>query len=597
VLTTVVSTRRAQSLLLTVALALSVAHNAGAQEGNRRIRIRDFGVLLTVHSDGSLDVVEKITFRFTGSWNGIVRDLSLDHNTGQGRKVKFKVSAVSVTDLSGHPLRVEQDRKNWGWTRELRISIPNAVNADRAIIIRYRVANAIRFFYSGSKVGELDELYWNVTGNKWDMPIDSVHATVVLPEGVTATRAAAYSNELGSVAADAKIEQEGSEVYFTLVRHLARNEGMTIGVGWPAGNISPRASEQGQKLAGLVRRSPTLIPFIVFLLAFMKWLKRGRDPEEGSVQVRFEPADGASPAELGTLVDNTADLRDITSTLVDLAVRGFIRIEETAQSRILGLGEHAEYIIHIVKKHAEWIGLKPYEIRILGALSSASPFDPFKVLVAQLRNTFPSALPRIRDGVFDSLVSKRYYRERPDEVRKKWIALAVIIASTGYGLATLGERMKWVTIAPDALMTAGVASAVIVLAFGMIMPARTVAGARARGAALGFKEFLGRVESERYKEMITSPEMFERFLPYAMAFGVESKWARRFEGIYRNPPSWYMGSRDDFSASSLSESMSDMSSAAATSMSSSSGASGSDSGSGGGGSSGGGSGGGGGTGF
>jgi Predicted membrane protein (DUF2207) len=321
-----------------------------------------------------------------------------------------------------------------------------------------------------------------------------------------------------------------------------------------------------------IRRSPTLIPFIVFFLAFMKWLTRGRDPEEGSIEVQFHPVDGATPAELGTLIDNTADLRDITSTLVDLAVRGFIRIEETAQSQILGLDDHAEYIIYIVKKHAEWIGLRPHEIRILGALSSASPFDPFTVLVSQLRNTFPRALPRIRDGIFDSLVSRGYYRERPDEVRKRWFVVALIIASIGYTLAKLGHQMMWVTFAPDAFMTAGFASAVIVLAFGLIMPARTVAGARARGAALGFKEFLGRVESDRYKKMITTPEMFERLLPYAMAFGVEKRWAgtfaRAFEVMYRNPPTWYANSGGSYTALSVSESISGMSSAAAKSISS-----------------------------
>ena len=132
-----------------------------------------------------------------------------------------------------------------------------------------------------------------------------------------------------------------------------------------------------------------------------------------------------------------------------------------------------------------------------------------------------------------------------------------------------------------------------VIIFAQIMPARTTAGARAREATLGFKEFLGRVEEERYKKMITSPEMFERFLPYAMAFGVADKWAKAFEDMYREPPQWYVGGTGRFSASSFSHSISTMSSAAASSMSSSP----SSSGSGGGGSSGGGSGGGGGSGF
>ena len=548
--------------LLGVALALSIARDANAQYSNSDIRIRNFDALLTVNGDGSLDVVEQITVHFRGAADSIVRDISLRQNNAQGRAVKLKVSAVSAADVNGQPLRVEQERKNWGWTRGLRVSIPNTVNADRTIVIRYRVANAIRFYSSAIKAGERDELYWNITGNEWDASIDTVHAHVVLPNGATPTSEAAYANAL--TVADAKIEQDGPEIDFSSRYRLPPHSGMTVGIDWPAGYISPRTSERGDELAGQVRQSPILIPFIAFFVAFVFWMKRGRDPGEDTVQVQFDPVDGATPAELGTIVDNTADTRDIASTLVDLAVRGYIRIEETAQSKILGLGEHADYIIHIVRKHAEWVGLRPHEIRCLGALSSASPFDPFTILVAQLRNTFPRAMPRIRDGIFDSLVSRGYYRERPDALRKKWIGAAVIIALIGYGLATLGERMQWVTLAPDAFMTAGIATAIIVLGFGLIMPARTVAGVRARAAALGFKEFLGRVESDRYDKMITSPEMFERFLPYAMAFGVEKRWAgtfaRAFEVMYRNPPTWYTSPQRNLNALTFLQRLSDMAS-------------------------------------
>jgi uncharacterized membrane protein len=163
----------------------------------------------------------------------------------------------------------------------------------------------------------------------------------------------------------------------------------------------------------------------------------------------------------------------------------------------------------------------------------------------------------------------------------------------GSALGALAAKMMWVTIGPVPFIAAGILSGLILLVFAQIMPARTTAGARAHEATLGFKEFLGRVEEERMKKMITSPEMFERFLPYAMAFGVADKWAKAFEDIYREPPTWYVGGTGQFSATTFSHSISDMSSAAASSMSSSP----SSSGSGGGGSSGGGSGGGGGSGF
>ncbi|MGZ3572992.1 MAG: DUF2207 domain-containing protein, partial [Gemmatimonadaceae bacterium] len=578
---------RGRALLLIGAFVFSLGVDASAQ--GRSIRIRKFDALLTVHSDGSLDVTEQITIGFTGQWNGINRDLSLQHKTAQDRATKLDVTIGYVTDETGQRLRVEEQRADNGRTRRLRIYIPGANNADRQIIIRYRVANAIRFFFANSSVGALDELYWNVTGNSWTMPIDSAHARVVLPESVTPTRTAVYTGALGATSGDAKIEKVGNVVDFTLLRSLYPYEGMTIGVGWPAGHISSRPSQTQERLAAAAQWSPLLIPFIVFILAFKAWEKNGRDPEEGSFVVRYEPVAGASPAELGTLVDNRADMDDITATLVDLAVRGFIRIEEITESHLLGLSKSTDYILHILRERSQWTGLKRHEEFYLSALSTLAPIGESSVKVSELANKFYSSLPAIRGAIYDSLLASGYYRESPDKVKGKWVAFAVLSAIVGIGLGVIATKMMWVMISPFALIVAGVASTIILFAFAQIMPARTIAGARAREATLGFKEFLGRVEEERMKKLITTPEMFEHFLPYAMALGVADKWAKAFEDIYREPPTWYVGGTGQFSASSFSHSISSMASAAASSMSSSP----SSSGSGGGGSSGGGSGGGG----
>jgi uncharacterized membrane protein len=425
------------------------------------------------------------------------------------------------------------------------------------------------------------------------MFIDSVHARVVLPDAIRPTRTAVYTGYKGSIASDAVIQIAANEVDFTSRHPLYPYAGMTIAVGWPAGFVSGRPSELHERVIAALRWSPLLIPLIVFFLAYKAWDKRGRDPEEGSYVVRYEPVEGASPAELGTLVDNRADIEDVTATLVDLAVRGFIRIEEINESHLFGLSKSTDYILHILRDRSEWKDLKPHEERYFEKLSELAPIGETQVRVSELKDKFYAALPKIRDAIYDELVSSGYYLQRPDKVKAKWLALAVLAVLAGSGLGALAFKMMWMTISPIALIAAGWVSALVLLVIAQIMPARTITGARAREHALGFKEFLGRVESERYKKMITSPEMFERFLPYAMAFGVADEWAKAFEDIYREPPTWYVGGTGQFSAMNFSHSISDMSSAAASSMSSSP----SSSGSGGGGSSGGGSGGGGGSGF
>jgi hypothetical protein len=509
------------------------------------------------------------------------------------RPFRLDVDVVSVTDASGQPIaRVEESRQDRGWTRALRIWIPNAKDAARQIVIRYRVANPLRYYAAGSESGAFDEFYWNVTGSSWRIPIDKVHARVVLPEGVTPTQTAVYTGASGSTAADARIEKNGNEVDFTLLRELNPYEGMTIGVGWPAGFMSSRPSESQERLVAGMQWTPLLIPFIIFFLVFKYWQRRGRDPKEGSTAVQYEPVAGASPAELGTLVDNKADMDDITATLVDLAVRGYIRIEEKTEIKFFGMSKSTDYIFHILRPSSDWTELKPHEKHYLEALLKAAP-GGYSVKVSELEDKFYKSLPTIRNGIYSRLVFNGYYQKRPDKVKELWVGLAVVVAILGFGLFALSMKMAWVIFSPVALILAAVASTIIMFVFAQLMPARTVAGARAREAALGFKEFLSRVESERYKKMITSPEMFERYLPFAMAFGVGDKWAKAFEDIYREPPTWYVGGTGHFSASGFSHSIGQMSSAAASSMSSSP----SSSGSGGGGSSGGGGGGGGGGGF
>jgi hypothetical protein len=573
------------------ALAFALlAWSSLADAQGRSIRIQDYDVLLEVGSDGVLDVAERLTIAFTGSWNGIVRDLSLQHRTAEGRAERLRVRVRQITDSAGNPLRYEQESGE-NHTRSFRIWVPGANDAVRHVVIRYTVSNAIRFFYAGSEAGALDELYWNVTGNAWDMPIDVARARVVLPRGAQPMQTAVYTGRAGSRSADAETTVSGNTVTFTMQRQLSPYEGMTVGVGWPPGHIRSRPSAAAIRLATVTRFWPTALPFLVFGLAFRSWRRRGRDPRPESISVQYEPVDGLSPTEMGTLVDHSADMRDITATLVDLAVRGYLRIVEEKKEKLLGLYSDTTFRFERVRPSSEWNSLAHHERHYLWALFDRGQDS---VDLKDLENKFYKSLPKIRDAVYDSLIDRGYYRERPDRVKGRWFAFAAFALFLGVGGAIMAASQMWAWISLAALVGAGITSAIVLGVFAAIMPARTVPGARAREAALGFREFLSRVESDRYRRMITSPELFERYLPHAMAFGVEQKWARAFENVYREPPQWYSTtSGGTFHVSDFSSRMSALSSAASSTMASSP----SSSGSGGGGSSGGGSGGGGGSGF
>jgi hypothetical protein len=579
---------RASFVSLVCVGSLSVAAPASGQTSQRQISLDRFHGDYVVQLDGSVDVTETLDVRFDGSWNGIIRDLSLQHRTAEGRSARLDLDVQWVRDSDGNELEVEEsgNREN----RRVQIWVPNAEDAVRTVEIRYRVSNALRFFSEDAPTGHHDELYWNVTGNAWDMPIRQATARVVLPEAVTGLQAWAYTGAEGSRASDATIRVERSGVEATTTRLLSPGEGLTVSVTWDPGVVR-RPSGLAQT-AGRARGAwPLAIPFLVFGFMTRRWLQRGRDPRGQAIVVQYEPVEDMSPAEMGTLVDHRADAQDLTATLVDLAVQGYLSIEEVTESKFFGLGSSTDYVFRLRKPADQWEDLKPHERAYLGALF---PGGRETVELSDLENKFYKHLDGIRDAVYDRLVAGGYYRERPDKVKGRHMGGAIVGAGGGFAGAAWVANGGPFLAEPLSLALGGGISALILAGFGLVMPARTEEGVRARESALGFKEFLDRVETDRYRRMITSPDLFERFLPYAMAFGVEERWAEAFRDLIQTPPEWYHGrSGQAFRTDHFTQDVGQMASRASSTMSSSP----SSSGSGGGGSSGGGSGGGGGSGF
>ncbi|HST58398.1 MAG TPA: DUF2207 domain-containing protein, partial [Longimicrobium sp.] len=332
-----------RALGLACALLLALAAPAAAQQYSQdsSIVIRSFNSELLVQPDGDVEVTEMLQLAFTGRWRGILRDLSLQHNTAQGRRQKLDVELISATDGTGKALAWEEDDTDDSWMRRMRIFIPGAENNERTVVIRYRVRNAIRFYFARDSaaardrrwdwcrwewcppgqaraaIGAFDELYWNATGNRWDMPIERAHARIVLPPGVRPLQWAAYTGSEGSTEreADVVVDSARGIVSFVSRRRLEAYEGMTVAAGWPPGAIATRPAQSQMRRAAALRLWPLVLPFFAFLLAMRAWRRRGRDPEGLPVAVAYVPPDGISPAEAGTLVDLRAETRDIISTL------------------------------------------------------------------------------------------------------------------------------------------------------------------------------------------------------------------------------------------------------------------------------------------
>lgn len=503
-------------------MALLAAAPARAQD--RSLDIQQMNARIVVTRAGDVSVTERFVVHFTGSWNGIYRSIPVEYDGRGGMNYTLRLRVESVTDGAGTPLRHEIDRQ--GGSRRIRMWVPDAHDATRTIVLTYAADNALRFF------DEHDELYWNVTGAEWDFPIDNVTAEVILPDDVTGIRTATFTGARGSTES-AVSEQVGSTLTFRGTRPLGYGEDLTLVVGWNRGVVA-RPTTADRVASVLTSNAILLAPMVAFLLMLPVWRRFGRDPEPGSVFVRYEPPPDMTPAEAGTLMDDRADLRDITATLVDLAVRGFVQIDEKKKDQLFGLISSRDYEITLLQR-GQWPGLKPHERALLQALSVHSHDD--RVLLSELQNQFYKHLPDIRKHLTRSLVDGGFYVRSPSVVRAVWIAVAAMSAVAVFLIG--GAMAARLGISPVAGFFAAAATALVVGIFGWLMPRRTAQGARTHTWLRGFEEFLGRVEKDRLERLVDSPAVFEKFLPYAMAFGVESNWARAFDGLATQPPTWY----------------------------------------------------------
>ncbi len=512
--------RAAVPALLVIALAASVSA--------RQLKIEKFSAEIFVQPDSTLDVTETIEANFIGVWHGLYRTIPVEYVTPQGFNYSLFVKFEGATDAAGQPLKVESSRV--GHYLKWKIYVDDATDAERTIHLHYLVRNGLKFFE------DHDELYWNVTGDEWDVPVGDASAQILLPPGVTGVRTNEFTGSYGSRGQNAEVTASENTVEVSMTRPLSFHEGLTIVVGWDKGFVKePGTSDLIEQF--LASNWPIFLPIPVFLFMFWLWFTRGRDPRVGPIAVQYAPPVGMSPAEAGTLVDEDAAMRDITATIVDLAVRGYIVIEEKEKSGMMGLVHNKEYVFHLKKNAKEWAGLKPHELVLLaGIFSNGAQTD---VELSSLQNEFYKNLPSIKESIFDALMQHGYFLHRPDYVRSGYVTGGIVIGVLLFLTGNWLSQKTGVALVP--FFVAAILSAGIIAGLGWFMPARTADGAKALAGVLGFEDFLSHVEADHMDRISQTPETFEKFLPYAMALGVEKKWVGAFQNIYTQPPSWYQG--------------------------------------------------------
>jgi hypothetical protein len=487
-------------------------------------RITDFQDTIAINDHGSTTVHESITIAFSGPWHGIHRTIPLEYPGPNGTNYTLFLDVKSVTDDSGNKLKYESSTAHG--VRDLKILIPDAENAQRTVVIDYTIRDAIRYF------DEHDEFYWNVTGNDWPVPIDRASATVSLPGSAAGSlRAQAFTGVYGSAEHGATAQVNGSEATFETSSALPMRGGMTIDIFIPKGVL--RQPSGFTRWMWFLGSNPVVfVPFLALAVMFSLWWYKGRDPDPGiSVAPMYAPPPGMTPAEAGTLLEDKIHPRDITSTIVDLAVRGYLKIEEVSETT-LGIFHHKDYGLHLLQAKREWQGLVPHEQVMLENIFGQEE----QTRLSALKNRFYLALPAVKQDIMAALKNKGMYSVDPDSANGYSIGAAVLIVAPLIALEATGYA-DLLSSVPLALVC-GIIAAIVWWLFARQMTAKTTKGVQTRISILGFQEFMNRVDADRLKQM--PPDTFEKYLAYAMALGVEHHWAQAFTGLITSPPSWYV---------------------------------------------------------
>lgn len=616
-------------------------------------RILQFVSDVKVETNGELLVTETIRLRAEGREirRGILRDFPTVYTARNGHRVEVGFEVESVT-RGGADESYSLERLSNG----VRVRIGSA---DRTLtpgqityVIRYRTTRQIGFFDG------FDELYWNATGTGWTFPIDVAEARITLPEPVNFTQTAFYTGPQGATGKDAAIvEQRPGVIVFRTTRPLPPRSGLTVAAAWPKGIVTPPSQAQLARY-WLRDNLPLFIGGAGLLLLagyyIYAWLRVGRDPRGGTIIPLFAPPKDMSAPAVRYVANMEFDNRTFSAGILDLAVRGGAKLTDAGkdmQLKYLGKGTDISRPVAAMSdelfRAGSSLSLNDTNHKKIGAAREKLQKGLADLYLGKLfSNNFGwtatgAVLWLLMIGAIALSIFMTYGGDLggvllfgtafsgPALIIMTFFLLGLIYGQTGllgfvFGflftgafavagiavmLAAVHERTG-AAISPLtlAMLAPAIAAPLIAIAF-IVLKARTVAGRKVMDEIEGFRQYLGVAEEDRLNHLHPpekTPELFERYLPYAVALDVENRWAERFAGVLAaaaaagaTTAAWYAGNRDISSdpggfADRIGSSLSSTVASASTPPGSSGGGS---SGSGGGGSSGGGGGGGGGSGW
>lgn len=594
--------RRLALLLLTCtawvllpAIAVAQSPQGGATEP---WTITSYDVLMEATDEADLLVVEDIAldfgqldrrgiFRYVPVWEDLPTPLPPglaerlpDGADPSGYRRVLEVDSIQVESATGAPTDVHvEGPEAQGGNVMVRVGDPDVtVTGRQEYTIRYRVRGALETIEDGAAMA------WDAVGTGWPVPIERASVELRAP-GIREARCL-QGPEYSTDACEAEVGD--GRARYTTTGPLAPYEGMTVTAQLEPGavEVPPILIDEKPSLGRFLLGSTAAVPLAAVVgllgaggLALLGW-RQGRDRlarggvtshgqldehqagerrrglfEPRPVPVEYRPPDDLRPAQLGLIVDERVDSVDVTATIVDLAVRGHLRIEEVESGGWFRKGDWK-----LVEADPSRDGLLGYERLLMDGL-----FDGrHEVRVSDLKGTFASDYQKVETAIYADGQSRRWFADRPDHTRARWLGLGIGLAVLG-GVLTflLGSRFRMAVVG-----LVVVALGLALMAVHRLMPRRTARGSRMLTRTLGFREFVTTAEADRMA-FAEAERLFVEVLPYAVVFGCVDHWGKVFEDIGvdvgQAVSGFYMGP-GTFHLMAFSAGMNDFSSSMATAV-------------------------------
>lgn len=481
-------------------------------------KIQSFNLEVKINQDGTADLKETINYDFGQTpKHGIFRKFSLIRENDNKEKFILDFQLKDITNQQDKPQTFQNNSDNQ--EVNLKIGDPNkTVVGLNTYVLEYKISGTINY------LSDHDEFYWNVNGFDWEIPIDKITATITLPESVSSDDIylKCFTGTFGSKEQKCSFSKKDNVSFFETSASLPAGQNLSIVVGFPHGIVSelnptPQGnSPQKPSFLSTILGILLTIGYIIFywilpIFVLINWFIRGRDPKVNPGPTAwFEPPKHGNrtvmtPSDVGLLTDESIDARDISATIVSLAIKGFLRIEKIKDNDY-------KFIKTQPKKNEP---LNSFEEKIYKGIFEN---EKTEATTKSLKDNFYKEVKTAKDSLYDEMTKQGYFDKNPQTVRTTYLILGII-----------------------SLFILNIFLGIVLLIISRFMPRKTKLGTEKREEALSLKRFL--ISQER---QLTFQEknwyFFEKLLPYAISFGVAKVWAEKFKDMQiPEDISWYKG--------------------------------------------------------